>query len=128
MTSEIRSELEELTREQLMDRIVEMKSEIVKVREDYAKIIHLRLYHLERSQILYIQYGRRETFEIAGTPTNIKDEDLEDEVIDIAMEANVMVNRQPLKKSDISAAHRLKSGKTVIIRVVNRKYFTQAKR
>ena len=44
-----------------------------------------------------MQYGRRESFEIAGMPTNIKDGGLEDEVIDIAGEAKVMVNRQPLK-------------------------------
>ena len=108
MSSEIRSELEGLTRDQLMDIIVGMKSEITKAREDYAKIIDLRLYHPERNQNLYMQYGRRESFEITGIPTNIKDEDLEDEVIDIAKEAKVMVNRQPLKKRDISAAHRLK--------------------
>ena len=39
MPSEIRSELEGLIPHQLMDRIIEMKSEIVKAREDYAKII-----------------------------------------------------------------------------------------
>ena len=52
MSSEISSELEGLTRDQLMDIIVGMKSEITKAREDYAKIIDLRLYHPERNQNL----------------------------------------------------------------------------
>ena len=119
MSSGIRIELEGLTRDQLTDRIVEMKSEIVKAREDYARIIDLRLYHLERSQNLYM---RRESFEIASIPTNIKYEDLEDEVIDIAREAKVMVNKKVifLQPTD------LKNRKTVIVRLVNREYSTQA--
>ena len=51
---------------------------------------------------------------------------LEDEVIDIVKDAKVLVNRQPLKKSDICAVHRLKDKKTTIVRVVNRKFAHQA--
>ena len=42
-----------------------------------------------------------------GIPADIGDKELEDEVIDIAKEAKVSVNRQPLKKSDTCAVQTL---------------------
>ena len=89
-------------------------------------LTNLRLYHLERNFNLQAQYGRRESFEIVGIPTEVNDDKLEDEVIEIAKEAKIFVNRQPLKKQDICAVHRLRDGKTTIVRVVNRKYAQQA--
>ena len=49
-----------------------------------------------------------------------------DEVIDIFKEAKVQVNRQPLKKSDVQVVHRLQNEKTVICKVVNRKFVKEA--
>ena len=84
------------------------------------------LVNLERNQNMNTQYGRRESFEIVGIPENIEDDKLEDEVLEITKEAKVNVNRQPLKKTDICAVHRLKNKQTTIVRVVNRKFSTEA--
>ena len=73
-----------------------------------------------------LQYNRRESFEISGIPSNIPQERLEDVVIEIVKEAKVTVNRQPLKKTDIVACHRLGGKGTVICRVLNRKFSRQA--
>ena len=100
-------ELNSLDKDQLIKVVLQLKGEISKLNDDYRKVTNLRLYHLERNQNMYQQYGRRESFEIVGIPQNIVDERLEDEVIDILKEAKVMVNRQPIKKMDICAVHRL---------------------
>ena len=75
----------------------------------------MRLYHPERNQNIHMQYGRRESFEIFGIPQSVTDGDLEDEVIDILKEAKVSLNRQPIKKIDIVAVHRLSNKKTTIV-------------
>ena len=116
----------DLSNDQLIQVILGLKGEINKLNDDFKKVVNLRLYHLERNQNMYMQYGRRESFEIVGIPQNIPDDKLEDEVIDIMKEAKVSVNRQPMKKMDISAVHRLADKKTTIVRVVNRKYSRQA--
>ena len=72
-----------------------------------------------------MQYGRCESFEIVGIPESVSDDKLEDEVIDILKEVKVTVNRQPLKKVDISTVHHLQDKKTTI-RVVNRKFAMEA--
>ena len=77
--------------------IKNLKGEIKKQAEDFQKITNLRLYHLERNQHLYQQYGRRESSEVVGIPENIDNDHLEDEVIEIMKEAKVSLNRQPLK-------------------------------
>ena len=89
-------------------------------------MVNLRLYHLERSHNMFLQYNRRESFEIAGIPQNIADDKLEDEVIDICREAKLQVDRQPLTKRDICAVHRLADKKTTVVRVVNRKFSREA--
>ena len=63
---------------------------------------------------------------MVGIPENIDNDHLEDEVIEIMKEAKVSVNRQPLKKSDICAVHRIGKKGTTIVRVVNRKYSRNA--
>ena len=119
------SELDNQTKETLIEVITNLRSEITKLNEDYKKIINLRLYHLERNHNMHMQYGRRETFEIVGIPQDISDENLENEVIDILKEAKVAVNRQPMKKMDIAAVHRLADRKTTVVRVVNRKFSSE---
>ena len=121
-----RNGLSELSKEELMETVVQLKGELNKVKDDFIKLTNLRLYHLERNFNLQAQYGRRESFEIVGIPPEIDDEKLEDEVIEIAKEAKISVNRQPLKKQDICAVHRLRDRKTTIVRVANRKYAQQA--
>ena len=86
---------------------MELKGEVSKMHNDFKKLTNLRLYHLERSHNMFMQYNRRESFEIEGIPSTVSTDDLEEEVIDICKDANVFVNRQPLKKSDICAVHHL---------------------
>ena len=85
-----------------------------------------RLYHLERPHNMFMQYNRRESFEIVGITSTVSTDDLEEEVIDICNDAKVFANTQPLKKSDICAVHRLADQKTTVVRVVNRKFSREA--
>ena len=121
-----RRSLEGLEKAELINLVFKLKGDITKMHEDFMKITNLRLYHLERNQNMNTQYGRRESFEIVGIPADIPDDKLEDEVLEITKEAKVNVNRQPLKKTDVCAVHRLKNKQTTIVRVVNRKFSTEA--
>ena len=128
MTDQELEQLNALSKEDILKKFVELKDEVFKLKSDFMRVTELRLYHLERNQNMYEQYGRRESFEVTGIPVHIgKDnpEELEAEIIAIAKEAKVLVNRQPLKASDICAVHRLKNKKTTIVRVVNRKFAFQ---
>ena len=55
---------------------------------------NLHLYHLERIHFMHLQYGRRDSQEIVGISQDVKDERLEEEVIEILKEAEVWMNRQ----------------------------------
>ena len=81
-----------------------------------------RVTELERSHYLYKQYGRRESVEITGIPTEVDDKNLEEEVIKIYNEANVDVDGSGLTKKDISACHRIGKRGNTIVRFVNRKF------
>ena len=70
--------------------------------DEFKKLTNLRLYHLERSQNMFVQYNRRESFEIVGIPSTGSTDDLEEEVIDIC-NAKVFAKRHSLKKSDIQS-------------------------
>ena len=72
------------------------------------------------------QYLRRDSVEISGIPSNILDGQIEDEVIEVFQEAKVTVNRQPIKSSDIQAAHHIGKGGKVIVKVVNWKFIRAA--
>ena len=117
--------LSTLTKDELIKVIKNLDNEIKRKEEDFAKIINLRLYTLERNQFMMQQYSRRDSFEISGIKSSIDDMALEDEVIDILKEADVKVNRQHIKKTDIQAVHRLKNGAT-IVKTVNRKFAREA--
>ena len=128
MAQDQKDTLNGLSKEQLMDMVVSLQDEVLSLKDEFMKVTNLRLYHLERNYNMQAQYGRRESFEIVSIPQTVTNDELEDEVLDIAKEAKVFVNRQPLKKTDICAVHRLKDGKTTIVRVVNRKFSTEALR
>ena len=77
--------------------------------------------------MLYLQYGRRESVEITGIPTSVKQEELENEVIKVYNEAGVKVFGRSVAQTDISACHRLgKKGETTIVRFVNRKFANES--
>ena len=90
------------------------------------KITNLRIYHIERNQNMLMQYGRRDSVEIFGIPKGIRDDKLEDEVIDIFKEAEVRVDRQFPKRMDIQAVHCLKNKNVTIVKMVNRKFAKEA--
>ena len=80
---------------------------------------------LEGNGNLLEQYGRRNNLEITGIPDEIKDEDLEEKVIEILNKIDVNVSTK-----DIEACHRIgksrENSKKTIIRFVNRKYAKKA--
>ena len=117
--------LKRMKKAELVELVMQLKSEKDAVMEERKLIgdIHTRVVELERSQFLYEQYGRRESVEISGIPADIKEENLEDEVIKIYEEAKVKVFDRGLTKEDISACHRIgKKKETTIVRFVNRKF------
>lgn len=120
------NQLLNMEKESLVEIIKNLKNELDKKNEDFMKVTNIRLYHLERAQNLSLQYNRRESFEISGIPENVSQERLEDEVVEIAKEAKVSVNRQPLRKTDIVACHRVGEKGTVVCRVMNRKFAREA--
>ena len=65
---------------------------------------------------MHLQYGRRDTVEITGIPETVTDEMLEDEVLEMFKDAQVKINRQPLKEAGIQACHRLANKKTTIVK------------
>ena len=103
--------LENMEKSQLIKMIMCLKKEVASVTEDFRKLVNLRLYNLERSHYMYLQYGRRDSVEITGIPTSVTDENLEDKVIEIFKEAKVQVNLKNIKKEDIQVVHRLANKK-----------------
>ena len=118
--------LENVNKDDLIRTILNLNSAISKLYEDQRKVTNLRLYHLERKLNMYSQYTRRDTLEITGIPLLIKDDKLEDEVIEIYKDAKATLNRQPIKKLDIQAVHRIGKKGRVIVKVVNRKFVRKA--
>ena len=66
-----------LSKERLIEIILSVNEKNEKLKDDYQKIINLRLYHLERDLNMSLQYSRRDTIEITGIPPVIEDQDLE---------------------------------------------------
>ena len=66
------------------------------------------------------QYSRRDTIEVIGIPSSIRDKDLEDKVRNIFEEIGVNVNER-----DIQACHRLRERNRTIVKFVNRKDCTK---
>ena len=85
-----KNELTAFSKDKLVDIVLSLRGEMSKLKEDFVKLTNLRFYHIERDLNLSAQYNRRESFEIAGIPPRITDDQLEDEVIDIAREATFL--------------------------------------
>ena len=118
--------LKEFKKDHLVMLVLEMQKEktlLSKMMHDSIEAVKKKVVELERSHLLYLQYGRRESVEISGIPAHVKDEDLEKEVIKVYDEAGVKVFGRSVNHMDISACHRLgKKGETTIVRFVNRKF------
>ena len=113
--------LETLNKKHLIDMVLTLTNTVSKLQEDYKKVINLRLYNLERNMNMSQQYHRRDTLEISGIPSTVKNDEIENEVIEIFKEAKMTVNHQNLKIIDIQVAHRIGQKGKVIVKVVNRK-------
>ena len=93
----------------------------IKSMENYNYEIDRSLTALEKELSLLAQYGRRESIEILGIPAKVKQNKLEETVINILGTIGVVV-----ESIDIVAVHRLKvikNGKppSTIVRFINRK-------
>ena len=115
-----------LDKDQLIHMVLSLQQTISKLHEDFQKVNNLRFYHLERRLNMSEQYSRRDSLEITGIPRDVEHDQLEDEVIEIFKDAKVSLNRQPLKKTDIQATHRIGKKGVVICKVVNRKFIRKA--
>ena len=62
------------------------------------------------------QYSRKDTIEVVGIPSSVRDQDLEDKVRNIFGEIGININ-----KREIQACHRLREKGRMIIKFVNRK-------
>ena len=62
------------------------------------------------------QYSRKDTIEVVGIPSSVRDQDLEDKVRNIFGEIGINTN-----KREIQACHRLREKGRMIIKFVNRK-------
>ena len=111
--------LQALDKNQLIKMVISLSDTAAKIQQEYTKLINFMMYNLERNFNMSQQYLRRDSLEISGIPANIKEEDVENEVIEIFKEAKVILNRQPLKSLNIQAAHRIGRKGKVIVKVVN---------
>ena len=124
--------LMEFKKDQLVKIIVELQKEkemLVSQKGSFDELkesfdlIKNRVTEVERSHLLYLQYGRRESVEITGIPTDVTQDELESEVIKVYKEAGVSVFGREVASTDISACHRIGRKKEVtIVRFVNRKF------
>ena len=89
------------------------------------KVQHLenKLSDIEIAENKLEQYTRRNNIEIQGIPSTVRDNLLEDKVIDIFSQLNITIS-----KSDIEDCHRLDKAnpKNTIVRFVNRKFCNDA--
>ena len=117
------NKLNNFKKAELVELVVQLQKEkeILQTESKFMKNISQRVTELERSHNLYLQYGRRESVEISGIPTDVKDEDLEEAVLRVYEEAGVEVDGTKLKKAHISACHRIGKKGNVIVRFPNRK-------
>ena len=56
-----------------------------------------------------VQYSRRECLEVVGIPTSVKDDALEDKMLNVFWEYGVEIGQR-----DIQACHRMKNNQTVV--------------
>ena len=78
--------LQSFKKNELIDIIKELKREKDELKANLLDIrsgFEERLVELERSHYLYLQYGRRNSVEISGIPSDIPQQNLEKEVIRI---------------------------------------------
>ena len=112
----------------IMKLCVENKQLKQSVDPEVAKRYDERLENLEREVNKNKQYLRRESIEFVGILANVRDEDIETEVINIMKAAKVKLSRRDVTTLDIHAAHRKNRRGDVIVKFTNRKWAEGAMR
>ena len=120
----VEANLNGLNKKELIDLVKNLRTENValKAMQEFMKQSNDRLERLEREQNRHIQYQRRNTVEISGIPTAVKQDELEKEVCRIFDVAGVQVNGHKLDPFQIQACHRIGRKGNTICQFVNRKY------
>ena len=78
-----------------------------------CKNLEAKLFELQKASNKQDQYSRRKNLKIHGIPAEVKDDQLEEKVIDIFSQLSIS-----LSKSDIEDCHQLGKSNT-IVRFVN---------
>ena len=89
-----------------------LKEENIKLHKK-CENLETRLFDLEKASNKQDKYTRRNNLEIHGIPVDVKDEQLEQKIIDIFSHLNISIS-----KPDIEDCHRLNKSNT-IVRFVN---------
>ena len=116
--------LASLSKPKLIEMINNLKTEnnILKQMHDLMKQTNDRVEKLEREQNRNFQYQRRNTIEITGIPSTVRQADLEKEVVKIYEAAGVTVSGNQLDSSQIQGCHRIGKKGVTICKFVNRKF------
>ena len=111
------SQITNLTTEvkDLLGYFKKLESDLAVTKNLNSKLMD-RVVQTERQCWANAQYSRRDTIEVIGIPSSIRDKDLEDKVRNIFGEIGVNVNER-----DIQACHRLTEKDRTIVKFVNRK-------
>ena len=72
-----------------------------------------RVFHTGRKYWVNAQYSRRDTIEVAGTPSSIGDQDLENIMHNMFGEIGVNINER-----DIQACHQLRAKDKMIVKLL----------
>ena len=122
------SNLNSLTKKELIELINGLRTEklVLKELQSYMNQSNERLEKLESEQNRHIQYQMRDTIEITGIPTSVKQDDLEGEVLKKFDTARVEVNGRKLDFYQIQACHRIGKNGVTICKFVNRKFANKA--
>ena len=101
MTYSMKKYSKEFKKDHLVPKLQEQKNMMFQ-QNDEINVVKNKVTELERSHLLYLQYGRCESVEITGIPKKIRQENLEEEVIKNYNEAGVSVFGRSVNSTDIS--------------------------
>ena len=107
--------LEKNNKKELTGLVSYLKGKLEEL-ESY-RMIEKRVRFIESNLIENMQYTRRESIEIHGIPESVKDDKLEEKVVDVLEE----IGCGRVKSYRIHACHRLKNRTKTVIRFVSRK-------
>ena len=111
------------TTEPIRDGVKEMKSNFKKLEADVSTVKTVKTVDIERLCWANAQYSRRKCLEIAGIPTFIPQQSLEENVCQIFEAIGVS-----LDKNNIDECHKLRDKERTIVNFLRRKDYKQVLR